>query len=89
MTKGILCVDGWAGRREIPVSILKETTSRLLIRLEKDCTLPGRGRKGVKGQEFYVPKYAIRREEIRREALDTIARQTEPAPRQQEIDYDR
>ena len=41
--------------------IVKETPKRLLIRLEEDCQLRG-GRWKTKGEEVYVPKYAIRRE---------------------------
>jgi conjugative relaxase-like TrwC/TraI family protein len=61
MTRGFLCIDGWAGRREIPCEVLKETGDKVLIRLEQDCALPGRNRRGTKGQEIYVPKSAIRR----------------------------
>src|SRR5215472_4366961 len=43
--KGILCVESWAGRRETPCEIVKETSKRLRIRLEENCMLPG-GRRG-------------------------------------------
>jgi hypothetical protein len=61
MEKGILCMDGWAGRIEKRCVIVKETPKRLLIRLEEDCVMRG-GRWKRKGEEVYVPKYAIRRE---------------------------
>jgi len=55
---GVLRMDGWAGRREIPCEILKETPHRFLVRLGEDCVLP-RGREATKGQEVYVPKDAV------------------------------
>jgi hypothetical protein len=60
--KAVLCLEGWAGRREIPCEILRETLHRLVIRLEAECLLQS-GRRGTKGQQPKVPKYAIRREE--------------------------
>jgi hypothetical protein len=63
MEKAVLNLDGWAGRREIPCLIVKETPKRFLIRLEEDCGLPGRYRK--KADEVYVPKYAVSREELK------------------------
>jgi phage/plasmid primase-like uncharacterized protein len=56
--KGVLRLDSWAGRREIPCEILKETPHRFQVRLGKDCLLPG-GRQAMEGQEVYVPKDAI------------------------------
>jgi antirestriction protein ArdC/phage/plasmid primase-like uncharacterized protein len=67
--KGILCVESWAGRRETPCVIVKETSKRLRIRLDENCMLPG-GRSGQKGQIVYTPKYAIRRDETRSVELD-------------------
>jgi hypothetical protein len=58
--KGVLRLDSWAGRREIPCEILKETPHRFVVRLGEDCLLPG-GRQGTKGQEVYVPKDAVER----------------------------
>ena len=58
--KGVLRTDGWAGRREIPCDILKETPHRFVVRLAEDCVLPG-GRQAAKGQEVYVPKDAVER----------------------------
>ena len=52
MGKGVFRLDSWAGRREIPCEILKETG--------KDCLLPG-GRQASKGGEVYVPKDAVER----------------------------
>jgi len=60
--KGLLRLDSWAGRREIPCEILKETPHRFLVRLGEDCLLPG-GRQVTKGQDVYVPKDAIRRDQ--------------------------
>ena len=58
--KGVLRMDGWAGRREIPCEIVKETPHRFLVRLGEGCVLP-KGRKAEKGQEVYVPKGAVER----------------------------
>ena len=58
--KGVLWLDSWARRREIPCEILKERPHRFVVRLGEDCLLPGR-RQGTKGQEVYVPKDAEER----------------------------
>ena len=55
--KGVLRLDSWAGRREIPCEILKEAPHRFLVRLGKDCLLPG-GWQGKEGEEIYVAKDA-------------------------------
>jgi phage/plasmid primase-like uncharacterized protein len=60
MEKGVLALNSWAGRSEIPCEILKETPHRFLVRLRKDCLLPG-GRQASKGGEVYVPKDAVER----------------------------
>jgi len=60
--KGVLRLDSWAGRREIACEILKETPHRFLVRLGEDCLLPG-GRQATKGQDVYVSKDAIRRDQ--------------------------
>jgi hypothetical protein len=60
--KGVLRLDSWAGRRDIACEILKETPHRFLVRLGEDCLLPG-GRQATKGQDVYVSKDAIRRDQ--------------------------
>jgi hypothetical protein len=60
--KGVLRLDSWAGRREISCEILKETPHRFLVRLGEDCLLP-EGRHATKGQDVYVPKDSIRRDQ--------------------------
>jgi putative DNA primase/helicase len=60
--KGVLRLDSWAGRREIACEILKETPHRFLVRLGEDCLLP-EGRHATKGQDVYVPKDSIRRDQ--------------------------
>jgi hypothetical protein len=35
--KAVLCVEGWAGRGEIPCEIVRETSHRLVIRVEAEC----------------------------------------------------
>ena len=53
-------MDEWAGRIEKRCLIVKETAKRLLIRMEEDCMMRG-GRWKRKGEEVYVPKYAVER----------------------------
>jgi hypothetical protein len=58
--KGMLRMDGWAGRDGITCEILKETPHRFLVKLGENCLLPG-GREASKGQEVYVSKDAVER----------------------------
>jgi hypothetical protein len=58
--KGVIRLDSWAGRDEVPCDILKETPHRFLVRLGEDCLLPG-GRRAKEGQEVYVPKDVVER----------------------------
>ena len=58
--KGLLRLDSWDGRREIPCEILKETPHRFLVRLGEDSMIIG-GREGTKGQEIYLPKDSVER----------------------------
>jgi putative DNA primase/helicase len=58
--KGVMRLDSWAGSREIPCEILKETRHRFLVRLGEDCLWPG-GRQVKEGQEIYVPKDVVER----------------------------
>jgi len=55
---GVLCLDGWAGRVEVPVTIIGETPKRYRVRLGRDCRLPSR-REGKAGEVVLVPKYAV------------------------------
>jgi hypothetical protein len=57
----VLCLEGWAGRGEIPCEILRRNTAAPVHQTSADCLLPG-GRRGREGEEVEVPKYAIRRE---------------------------
>lgn len=58
-----LHINSWAGHSKHPVEIVKETPKRYLIRILEDGTpLAGRGKSGKKGDEVYVPKYAVREE---------------------------
>jgi hypothetical protein len=59
--KGILCLDGWAGRSETPVEIVGETPKRYRIRAVQRMTLPGRARWIDAGEIVLVPKYSVRR----------------------------
>jgi hypothetical protein len=56
---GVLCMDGWAGRMEVPVTIIGETPQRYRVILGRDCRLTG-GRWGKAGETVLVPKYAVR-----------------------------
>jgi hypothetical protein len=53
-SEGFTEPEGWlctqCERREVPCEILKETPHRFLVRLGKDCLLPG-GRQASKGAE--------------------------------------
>lgn len=59
---GVLCLDGWAGRREIPVTITGETPKYYRVILGRDCALPSR-RWGKAGDLVLIPKYAVRLDE--------------------------
>jgi len=59
---GVLCLDSWAGRVEVPVTIIGETPKRYRVILGRDCRLPSR-RWGKAGETVLVPKYAIRLDE--------------------------
>lgn len=57
-----LKLDGWAGRINVPVEVVKEAGKRTTVKLLEDTTLPGaRGRKA--GDVVTVPSYAIRKEQ--------------------------
>jgi len=56
---GVLCLDGWAGRVEVPVTITGETPKYYRVILGRDCTLPSR-RRGKAGDMVMIPKYAVR-----------------------------
>ena len=58
--KYFLCINAWYGRGEAEVEIVKETAKRYLVRGMTDGTLIPGGRRLNKGQEVYVPKYAIK-----------------------------
>lgn len=57
---GVLRLDGWAGRTDVPVQVVGETSKRYRIKLMHDTRLPGR-REGRAGDVVLVPKYAIGR----------------------------
>jgi hypothetical protein len=70
--RGMLRLDSWAGRREIPCEIVKETPHRFLVRLGDDCLLPD-GRQAKEGQELYVPKHAV--QQTREQSMEMATRQ--------------
>ena len=59
---GALCLDGWAGRREVPVTIIGETMKYYRVILRGECMLPSR-RWGLPGDHVSVPKTAVRLDE--------------------------
>ena len=54
--KAKICVDSWAGRRELPCEVLRETETKYVCRMLSEGLLP-RGRVDV-GDIVEVPKYA-------------------------------
>ena len=54
-----LCMNGWEGFTKEPVEIVGETPKRYRVKLLKDCRLPGRNRRGERGDIVLVPKYAV------------------------------
>jgi hypothetical protein len=53
-----VCLDGWAGRREITVQVVGETPTRYRIKAVVPTKLPRRVLE--KGEEMLVPKHAVR-----------------------------
>ncbi|NLE94386.1 MAG: hypothetical protein GX600_01705 [Dehalococcoidia bacterium] len=53
-------IDGWAGRTSAPVEVVGETPKRYRVRLLQDTRLPGRYRRGAKGDVVLVPRYAVK-----------------------------
>jgi hypothetical protein len=58
----VLCIDGWAGRREVPVKVCGHFGGRVRVTLNADVLLPGR-RHGKAGEMITVPAYALARQE--------------------------
>jgi len=56
---GVLCLDGWAGRVGVPVTITGETPKYYRVILGGECLLPSR-RWGKPGDRVIVPKAAVR-----------------------------
>src|SRR5271166_570107 len=56
--KAKICVNNWAGRRELPCEVLRETETRYVCRMLSEGLLP-RGRVDA-GDIVEVPKYAVR-----------------------------
>jgi hypothetical protein len=54
-----LCINGYAGRREIPVLVVGETRTKYRVQLTQETHLPG-ARVGQAGDVVLVPKYAIK-----------------------------
>lgn len=61
--RAFLCLDGWAGRREVPVLVVCEiqgrTMQRARIEFLESALLPG-GRRFERGDRTVVPMYSIR-----------------------------
>lgn len=56
---GVLYMDSWAGRVEVPVTITGETPKYYRVILHGECLLPSR-RWGLPGAHVSVPKTAVR-----------------------------
>ena len=75
-----ICMNNWAGRRELPCEVLEETKTRYVCRMLSEGLL-ARGRV-VAGQIVRVPKYAVTIEtsdherEIARQVKERTAEQT-------------
>lgn len=54
----VVCVDGWAGRREHPCRVVGETHSSYRITVDAETKLPGRML--APGDQALVPRRAIR-----------------------------
>jgi len=69
---GVICVDGWAGRREYPVEIVGETPKRYRVKVLSDARLP----RGIRhaGDVVLVPKTSVRLNEEVRDVCDTDTR---------------
>lgn len=59
--RGVLMMDGWAGRTDTPVEIVGETPKRFRITPtdDKPVKLAGRSRWLRPGQTALVPKHAV------------------------------
>jgi hypothetical protein len=57
MTRAVVSVESWAGRSEHPVEIIAETPKRFRVR-HLDSAF-----RWMRGDERYVPKYAVRDED--------------------------
>lgn len=55
-----LCTDGWSGRAEQAVLIIRETPRRYQIKAVMRTRLPGRCRWIYIGETALVPKHAVR-----------------------------
>jgi len=58
MRRAVVCLDGWAGRRSVPVEVVGETPKRYLVRFLEATTLPHVGAAAI-GEERLVPKYSV------------------------------
>lgn len=56
--RGVVCVNGWAGRREYPVLIIAETRARYRVQAIGEVRLPRRTL--ANGEVALVPKSAVR-----------------------------
>ena len=56
---GVVALDGWAGRTEVPVTVVGETPTRYRVRRGAAATLPGYRRR-VTGDVVLVPRAAVR-----------------------------
>lgn len=55
-----LCLNTYAGRREVPVEIIGETRTKYKVRLTQETRLPG-ARIAQSGDVVLVPKRAVKK----------------------------
>jgi hypothetical protein len=58
-SRAVIALDGWAGRIDVPVTVLGATRTRYRVRLEEEARLPGRRHRAA-GAVVLVPKHAVR-----------------------------
>lgn len=59
MSAGYVCIDTWAGRREVACVLVGETARKYRVRFPVTVVLP-RGRIVGAGEEVLVPKRAVK-----------------------------
>lgn len=58
--RAFLCFDDYAGYREYPCQVIKETPKRYRIAVDTPTRLAGRNRTLLPGDTALVPKHAVK-----------------------------